>query len=84
MTIPSLKRIKVASEQALNDWLAAQPEGPQSVMLVTFNKAAPARSVSRDQVARAVQDHGWVAGRRYTLNKTLVGHVISRPQANTP
>ncbi len=81
MTIPTLKRIKISSERDLRHWLAAGPVVDGSVMLVTFNRTSPAKHVSHAEVHAALSEHGWVSERRYTLNSTLVGHVIRKEQS---
>ena len=79
MEIPNLKRVKVSSETELTTWLAKNSELSESVMLVTQCRPASPKFVSRAQVHDALAAHDWVAGPRFTLNATLVGHVISRP-----
>lgn len=78
MNIPSLKRVKISSEQDLNNWLTKHSSQEQSVMLVTHNKSSLEKHISREQVQDAIIKHGWVDGPRYTLNAHLVGHVISK------
>lgn len=78
MTIPNLKRVKVSSVQELRNWLARHPDHDDSVMLVTHDKTARQKHVSRDQLHDVLAAHGWTGGRRYTLNGTLIGEVISR------
>ncbi len=79
MNIPKLKRIRISSEEDLRIWLAGHSGQEGSVMLVTSTKAASRPHVSRAQVGDALAAHGWIGGPRYTLNATLVGHVITRP-----
>ena len=81
MQIPTLKRITVTSEQQLGIWLAKQSAQAESVMLVTHTKASHKTYVSREQVEQMLAAHGWIAGRRYTLNPDLLGHVISKAGA---
>lgn len=78
MTIPTLKRIKVSSAQDLRNWLSQQAGYPQDVMIVTCDKTSRTKHVSSDEVRKALHDSGWMAGRSYTLNGHLVGHV-ARP-----
>lgn len=78
MNIPNLKRVKISSEQELRIWLAKNPNQDKSVMLVTHNKTSHVKHVSREQVRDALTAHSWVEGARYTLNATLIGHVIGK------
>ncbi len=77
MTIPKLKRVKISSELDLRTWLAKNSELRQEVMIVTCNKSSPDKYVSSDQVRNVLGESGWAAGRRYTLDGNLVGHVVS-------
>ena len=76
MIIPKLKRIKVSTEQELRRWLRKNSERPQEVMIVTCTKKSPDKHISSDQVRRAAGGSGWAAGRSYTLDGDLVGHVV--------
>lgn len=78
MTIPTLKRVKITSIQELRTWLAKNADHAGSVMVVTQSAPDSENYVSVDAVGGALGDHGWQAGRRYTLNKTLLGHVITK------
>jgi hypothetical protein len=78
MSIPNLKRVTVSSETDLRNWLTKETTPEQSVMLVTHTKASPEKHLSNEEIAGAVSDHSWTAGRRYTLNGTLIGQVIHR------
>ena len=75
MTIPNLKRVKIASEQELSSWLGKNPDHAGDVMVVT--QSSGEKHVSVEQVLAAIAEHGWTAGRRYTLNGNLIGQVIS-------
>lgn len=77
MNIPNLKRIKISSVLELTTWLAKNPDQEEDVMLVTHTKASGPNHVSHEQVREALDAHGWRAGFRYTLNATLIGHLIS-------
>lgn len=78
MSIPNLKRVKLNSEQELINWLA-KTNGPMpDVMLVTCNSKSHDKYLTTEQVRQAIVDRGYRAGRRYTLNGNLVGHVVSR------
>lgn len=86
MNIPRLKRVKISSAQELRDWLARNTGRntgrnigrKQEVMIVTCNEKSRDKHVSRDQLRAALGAYGWVAGRSYTLDGNLVGHVVSR------
>lgn len=45
-------------------------------MIVTCNKTSRDKFISTEQVRSAAEDHGWQAGRSYTLIGNLVGHVL--------
>ena len=78
VTIPNLKRIKIASEQELRNWLARNADHSGEVMLTLFPKSSAEKYISREAINAALQEHGWKSGRRYTLNGGLVGHVVER------
>lgn len=77
MTIPNLKWIKVSSEQELRTWLSKNSKRQQEVTIVTSNKKSRNKHISSDQIRGAVGESGWQAGRSYTLDGNLVGHVVS-------
>lgn len=81
MNMPSLKRIRVTSEQQLRSRLARLSPDDASVMLVTCTRSTPDKYLSPDCIRSAVIAHGWSNGRRYTLNANQIGHVIHRPQS---
>lgn len=76
MDIPKLKRITVTSDADLRAWLARHRTSGESVMLVTRARRGSPNHVSRAEVGAALAAQGWVAGPRYTLNGSLIGHVI--------
>lgn len=76
MTIPKLKRIKVSSQGQLQTWLAKNADCPGEVMIVTCDKTSRDKYLSTAQVEKALRDHGWSAGPRYTLIGNLIGHVV--------
>ncbi len=84
MDIPNLKRVRVSSETELTTWLSKNSDQSESVMLVTQCRPSSSKYVSREQVHDALVAHDWVAGPRFTLNATLIGHVISRPASAAP
>lgn len=75
MTIPTLKRIKVSSAQDLRNWLSQNATHSEDVMVVTCDKTSRTKHVSNDEVRQTLLDNGWTAGRSYTLNGNLIGHV---------
>jgi len=77
MNIPNLKRVKVSSEQELHNWLAKHTAYAQDVMIVTCNKKSRDKHLSSSQVQDVLNGNGWTAGRSYTLDGNLVGHVAS-------
>lgn len=81
MIIPGLKRIKVSSEQELRTWLAKNAGCGHEVMIVTCNQTSSVKHVSGSQVRAALHEHGWTAGRSYTLAGNLNGHVAKGPGA---
>ena len=77
MTISKLKRIKVSTVQELRAWLRKSSEHQQQVMIVTCNKKSRDKYISSIQVRDAAREHGWNAGRSYSLDGNLMGHVLS-------
>ncbi len=75
--MPKLKRVKVSTEQELRNWLNKNSDQEQEVMIVTCNQKSRDKFISIDRVRDAVVQSGWNAGRSYTLDGNLVGHVIS-------
>ena len=75
MHIPRLKRVKVASAQALRTWLGRNAGLPDEVMIVTCTGASRDKHVSSAEVRRILDENGWSAGRSYTLAGNLRGHV---------
>jgi predicted alpha/beta-hydrolase family hydrolase len=73
--------VTISSQAQLASWLAKHPGDAQSVMLVTHVDASHRDYVSREDVAEALAVHGWSAGRRYTLNADLLGHMIAKASA---
>ena len=78
MTVPSLKRVKITSRQALTSWLSNNGSESSQIMLVTFSSPASDKHVSRADIAHAIETFGWTSLRRYTLTPELLGHVIQR------
>ena len=78
LEILKLKRLKIYSAADLTNWLRKNADHPDRVMVVTNARAQSPDHVSRDAIVKALADHGWTAGPRYTLNKHLLGHVIAK------
>ena len=76
MTIPKLKRVKVSTEKELRIWLKKNSDQEQEEMIVTCNQKSRDKHIGSDQVRDAVVQGGWNAGRSYTLDSNLVGHVV--------
>jgi len=76
MSMPKLKRVKVSSEVELRNWLTKNSGFDGEVMIVTCNKKSRDKYLSGDQVRGVLADLGWTAGRSYTLDGDLVGHVV--------
>ncbi|MEM7723347.1 MAG: hypothetical protein AAF376_13355 [Pseudomonadota bacterium] len=81
MTIPDLKRVKIAAEAELQTWLAKHPHYDAPVMVLTVADRRSTRHVTRDRIAAVAADHRRLIGPRYTLNGGLVGTVIEPPRA---
>lgn len=80
MTLPNLKRIKVSGSQEIESWLSKNVNFTEQAMLVTHTEASHTKHVSNAQVQASLEAHGWISKRRYTLNKTLIGHVICKSE----
>ncbi|MCC1494014.1 hypothetical protein [Cognatishimia sp. F0-27] len=78
MTMPTLKRIKVATEQELRHALAKEFGSDREVMIVTSNAKSRDKHISSELVREAARENGWQPGRSYTLSGNLLGHVVSR------
>ncbi len=77
MNSPTLRRMKVSSEQELGNWLAKHSGEEQEVKVVTCNRKSCNKFVSCERVRGALGDHGWTAGARCMLNGNLIGHAAS-------
>lgn len=73
-----LKRIEISSEPELKARLDKNSGQAGSVMLVTHTNAFSSKHVSHEQIREALGEHDWVSKMRYTLNKSLIGHVIAK------
>jgi hypothetical protein len=81
MTIPTLKRVKIASERELRDWLARHPQEDRDIMVVSVANRENPRHVARDAIVAAAESQGWHAGRAHTLTGGLRGQVIHRARS---
>ena len=63
--LPDLEQLEIGTSAALWDWLGVHHGQGQSVLLVTWKKAAGALYVGREDVLDALIAYGWVDGRRY-------------------
>lgn len=78
MSIPTLKRIRITSVQQLETWLSNNSDHPSDIMIVTFTDPTHPDFVSVDQLKNGLVSYGWSQGRRYTLGKNQLGHVIRK------
>ena len=79
MAVPTkLKRVKVNSDAELRRWLSRNADVEHDVMIVTCDAKSRDKHMSSADVRATLQDLGWDAGRSYTLNGNLLGHV-ARP-----
>lgn len=62
---PALCRVEIEAAQQLWDWLDSHHVQEDSILLVTYKKAAGARYVGREAVLDALIAYGWIDGRRY-------------------
>jgi hypothetical protein len=76
MNIPNLKRRKISSALELQNWLAKNSDEHPRVMLLLFDKTSGSKFIEPEEVQDVLSKHGWVSGRRYTLNGNMLGHVI--------
>lgn len=67
-------RIEVTSREALRDWLAAHHGQAESIWLVTWKKADPARHVPYDAIVEEALAFGWVDSlpRRLDAARTML------------
>ncbi len=81
MSLPDLEQVEIASSDALWAWLEAHHEQEQSVLLVTWKKAAGERYVGREPVLDALIAYGWIDGRRYKHEDALRTIQLISPRA---
>ncbi|MGD1886846.1 MAG: hypothetical protein ACFB01_06945 [Cohaesibacteraceae bacterium] len=82
MIIPKLKRVKVSTEPELRNWLRKNSVLSHDVMIVTCNKKSQDKHISSEQVRFALDEAGWTAGRSYTLEGNLDGHIAIPPASD--
>ncbi len=72
-----LRRIEVASEAELWDWLGAHSGQDDAVWLVTWKAHVREKYVGRDAVLDALIAHGWIDGRRMKLDDDRTMQLIA-------
>ena len=77
MELSGYERVQIESSDDLWRWLADHHARTDGVLLVTFKKTRPDRHVSRDEVLDALVAHGWIDGRRFTLDDRRTMLLIS-------
>jgi uncharacterized protein YdeI (YjbR/CyaY-like superfamily) len=81
------EQVEVSSPSELAAWLEAHHGQDESVWLVTFKKAVPARYVSRDQVLDLLVAYDWIDGIRRQVDEQrtmqLIGPRRTKPWART-
>lgn len=79
MTLPNLKRVKVSTPQELRTWLTKTGEDCSEVLIVTCGRKSKDKHIPGADVRRTIAEHGWIAGRSYSMIGNLQGHVARRP-----
>ena len=79
--IPKLKRVRIYTEQDLENWVSKPAPQEETVMLVTYNEASGPKHVSREKIRDAITPYGWIGVSRHTLNTHLIGQVIRKSGA---
>ena len=69
--------IEVTSRDQLWEWLSTHFAQRDSVRLITWKAAHPQKYVSRDEVLDALIAHGWIDGRRFTIDEDRTAQLIS-------
>jgi len=69
--------VEITSPAALWEWLSTHHAQAESVRLVTWKAAHPEKYVSRDEVLDALVAHGWIDGRRFTVDENRTAQLIS-------
>jgi uncharacterized protein YdeI (YjbR/CyaY-like superfamily) len=73
-------RIEVQTEPQLWEWLAQNHAQPDSIWLVTWKAQHRDRYLSREAVLDALIAHGWIDGRRMTLDSDRTMQLIAPRQ----
>lgn len=77
MNPEKFERLEIASAAALEAWLSARHDQPDSVWLVTYKKSSPEKYVSREAVLDALIAWGWIDGVRKKLDDERTMQLIS-------
>jgi len=72
-----MQEIVVSSPQELWSWLEENHHQPQSIRLITWKAAHPAKYVGRDDVLDALTAYGWVDGRRFVVDDDRTAQLVS-------
>ncbi|MEM9968296.1 MAG: YdeI/OmpD-associated family protein [Pseudomonadota bacterium] len=75
-----MKDLEITDIEQLWTWLAAHHGQSQSVRLITWKAAHVAKYVSRDAVLAALISHGWIDGRRFTVDADRTAQLIAPRQ----
>lgn len=72
-----MENVEIQNTQELWNWLSANHAQTESVRLVTWKAAHPDRYVGRDDVLDALIAHGWIDGRRFTVDDNRTAQLIA-------
>ena len=72
-----MQDLEITTAPQLWDWLAQNHAQPDSVRLITWKAAHPAKYVSREEVLDALLAHGWIDGRRFTVDADRTAQLIA-------
>ncbi|MEM6904761.1 MAG: YdeI/OmpD-associated family protein [Pseudomonadota bacterium] len=75
-----MQDLEISSAAQLWDWLAAHHGQAESVRLITWKAATPGKYVSREEVLDALIAHGWIDGRRFTVDEGRTAQLIAPRQ----
>ena len=76
MDADKFEKVLIGCEDALWEWLEENAAQDESVWLVTFKKAMGPGYVSREQVLDALVAHGWIDGRRKSLDEARTMQLV--------
>ena len=79
MSVPKLKRIRVASLGEARTWLLNASGRSDPVLIVTADRTSSDRHVSSAAIREVLCEYGWTPGMSYTLGGGLLGHVATPP-----